>query len=455
VKVFRFWEANGTAYMVMPLYEGLTLKQHLQEHPNVSQRWLENLLQPLLDALETLHQARVFHRDIAPDNILLLKDGRPLLLDFGAARQRIGEMTHGMTVIVKPGYAPIEQYTGDASARQGPWTDIYALAAVMYYAVTHTVPAPSVSRVVEDTLVPLARNPPPGFRPRFLDALDRGLRIEHKQRPQSVPEFRKLLYGDGAAPVASEKSKRELPHMSGKWQATALALAIVTMLAVCGLAWRSHSQKSGAERAESPESKSIVQTPPPDAQPRARVEPPPQPQPPPAARPPFSAVSALHEVAIAGNAALQPQVRVVTPRAVADRDQAKFNVTAPADGYLYVLMYDTDGKLYLLFPNAIDNANRIAANQPTPLPRQGWSIVATPPLGTNRLLAILSSTPRDFTAAGLVPAGDFNEIMLDTAARAYATHQDPWPLLAGRPVCDRPCSSEFGAAEFNIEVVRK
>jgi serine/threonine protein kinase len=135
----------------------------------------------------------VFHRDIAPDNILILKDGRPLLLDFGAARQRIGEMTHGMTVIVKPGFAPIEQYAGDASTRQGAWTDIYALSAVMYYAITGKVPPPSVSRVVEDTMEPLAQLRPAGFSISFLEALDRGLRVDHKQRPQSIAEFRASL----------------------------------------------------------------------------------------------------------------------------------------------------------------------------------------------------------------------------------------------------------------------
>jgi serine/threonine protein kinase len=93
LKVYRFWEANGTAYMAMPFYEGPTLKQALAERTDApDEKWLKALLAPLLDALEVMHQTQCFHRDIAPDNILLLKGNRPLLLDFGAARRVIGDM---------------------------------------------------------------------------------------------------------------------------------------------------------------------------------------------------------------------------------------------------------------------------------------------------------------------------------------------------------------------------
>jgi len=136
VKVYRFWGANGTAYMVMPFYEGITLKVMLK---NLGQRpdevWLKDLLRPLTDALELLHGDHCFHRDIAPDNILMLEGKRPLLLDFGAARRVIGDLTHELTAILKPGYAPVEQYAEVSSMRQGAWTDIYALASVVYFAI--------------------------------------------------------------------------------------------------------------------------------------------------------------------------------------------------------------------------------------------------------------------------------------------------------------------------------
>jgi hypothetical protein len=152
---------------------------------------------------------------------------------------------------------------------------------------------------------------------------------------------------------------------------------------------------------------------------------------------------------------MAPSVTVRRPRAVAIAITWSFSVTAPVGGYVYVLMHDTDGKLYLLFPNNIDRDNRIPPNVSMQLPRSNWSIVATPPLGVNRLLAIVSETPRDFDAIGLVPAGDFGEIKRESAAHLYASHQEPWPFLSGRPVCSQPCTGAFGAAEFAVEVVKK
>ncbi|MBV5332964.1 protein kinase, partial [bacterium] len=122
VKVYRFWEENGTAYMVMPFLEGITLQKALAEMPAPpDEPWLKELLAQLLDALEVIHLDNCFHRDISPDNILLLGNGRPLLLDFGAARQIIGNMNQALTVILKPSYAPPEQYAENPEARQGAW----------------------------------------------------------------------------------------------------------------------------------------------------------------------------------------------------------------------------------------------------------------------------------------------------------------------------------------------
>ena len=136
LKVYRFWRANGTAYMVMPYYEGSTLKEWLRDTGTApDERWLCSLLGALTEALAVVHAEHCLHRDIAPDNILLLADsGRPLLLDFGAARQVIGDATQALTAILKPGYAPVEQYADTPSLKQGPWTDIYALCAVVYAA---------------------------------------------------------------------------------------------------------------------------------------------------------------------------------------------------------------------------------------------------------------------------------------------------------------------------------
>jgi serine/threonine protein kinase len=192
VKVLRFFEANGTAYMVMPLYHGRTLKQLLREQPKVDEAWIKAMLAPLLDALETLHGARCFHRDVRPDNILILDSGGPLLLDFGAARRIIGDMTQAVTVVIKPGYAPVEQYADDNSLQQGPWTDIYALAAVVRLAITGKPPATSVTRMVSDPVKPLAEVAQ-GYSAPFLRAIDYGLAVRPEDRPQSIAEFRHAL----------------------------------------------------------------------------------------------------------------------------------------------------------------------------------------------------------------------------------------------------------------------
>ena len=112
---------------------------------------------PLLDALELLHRGNCVHRDVSPDNIMLLAGEAPVLLDFGAARRVIGDATQALTVILKPGYAPIEQYDEIPGMKQGPWTDIYALAGVLHFAITGKPPVPSVGRLVQDTYQPLGR----------------------------------------------------------------------------------------------------------------------------------------------------------------------------------------------------------------------------------------------------------------------------------------------------------
>jgi serine/threonine protein kinase len=209
VKVYRFWEANGTAYMVMPFYEGTTLKDTVRarsEPPD--ETWLRALLDPLTEALAVLHREQCFHRDIAPDNVLLLAPaGKPLLLDFGAARRVIGDKTQALTVILKPGYAPVEQYAEDTAMKQGPWTDVYALAAVVYWSITGKTPPVSVGRMLSDAFVPLAQCAAGRYSERFVSAVDRALAVLPEQRTPSVAQFRRELgLGGEAAPAADERT---------------------------------------------------------------------------------------------------------------------------------------------------------------------------------------------------------------------------------------------------------
>jgi hypothetical protein len=194
LKVHRFWEDNGTAYMVMPFYQGVTLKRalaKLQEPPE--EGWLLQQLTQLLDALEVMHRGNCFHRDIAPDNILLLDEGIPMLLDFGAARRVIGDGTQALTAFLKPGYAPVEQYAEMPQMKQGAWTDLYALASVLHYAITGHTPPESVARLVTDTMVPLTRAAAGRYSERFLRAIDHALGVRPHERPQSVAEMRSEL----------------------------------------------------------------------------------------------------------------------------------------------------------------------------------------------------------------------------------------------------------------------
>ena len=204
VKVYRFWESHGTAYMAMRYYEGRTFKAVVRDNPElVNEAWLKRLLQPVLGALEALYAAKILHRDVSPENIMIQPDGQPVLLDFGAARQIVQDMAQSLTVILKPGFAPVEQYADDESMRQGPWTDIYSLSAVMYAAITGKAPPAAVARMLNDPIEPLAISGREGYSNQFLEAIDRGMAVRPEIRPQSIAEFAALIGFDAPAPAAA------------------------------------------------------------------------------------------------------------------------------------------------------------------------------------------------------------------------------------------------------------
>lgn len=194
VKVHRFWEQNRTAYTAMQYYDGRTIKDIVTQSPElVTEVWCKKVMKQILDALEMLYTMKILHRDVSPDNIIVQESGDAVLLDFGSARQIIGDRTRGLTVILKPGYAPVEQYAGDASLDQGPYTDIYALAAVMFFAIIKEPPATSIARMVRDPVKPLAERGLPGYSQAFLAAIDKGLAVLAQDRPQTIDAFRALL----------------------------------------------------------------------------------------------------------------------------------------------------------------------------------------------------------------------------------------------------------------------
>lgn len=194
VEVLQFWEENGTAYMVMPRYTGKTLRSVLKEMGGKGDEpWLRGIVAPVLDVLDLLHSRNVFHRDIAPDNILIKNDGTPVLLDLGSAREVVTGLQKAITVVVKPGYAPIEQYSSDFALPQGPWTDVYAVGALLHFAIVGCPPPASISRIMKDSLQPLAAAGLSGYSREFLTAVDRALALQPSDRPQSIAELRALL----------------------------------------------------------------------------------------------------------------------------------------------------------------------------------------------------------------------------------------------------------------------
>ena len=187
VPVMRFFRANGTAYMVMNYQDGESLRAILDESDQLEESELEEILYPLLDGLNRVHNEGILHRDIKPGNIFIRIDGTPVLLDFGAARQAIGARGKNVTRIVTPNYAPHEQYYSDGNL--GPWTDIYALASVIYEGVAGTPPPEAPARIVSDTMTPAIEAGEGEYHQDFLEAIDWALAVNIEDRPQTVAEW--------------------------------------------------------------------------------------------------------------------------------------------------------------------------------------------------------------------------------------------------------------------------
>lgn len=201
VRVMSVFESNNTAYLVMRYEQGVTLKEALLKigtAESFEEKDLKILLGNILDGLERMHESCVIHRDIKPDNVFMRKDGTPLLLDFGSARQAMGEKTLDLTTIVSAGYAPIEQYARD-EGKQGPWTDIYGLAATCYRAMKGRPPPDALVRsnalinLNQDVIETLADELAGSYSHRFLKAIDHGLAFKPADRPQSIGAWREEL----------------------------------------------------------------------------------------------------------------------------------------------------------------------------------------------------------------------------------------------------------------------
>jgi len=190
VRVMRFFEANQTAYMVMEFVAGEPLSNWIATRRPLDEQTLFALADPLLDGLDLVHRHHYLHRDIKPSNVFIREDGSPVLIDFGSAR--VTNTDADITCIVTPGYAPFEQY--DAHGNQGPWSDLYAFGAVLYWIVTGVKPMDSIARVRQDVMPSALIAAEPGHYSReLLQAIDWALSPDEKARPQTVAQFRVVL----------------------------------------------------------------------------------------------------------------------------------------------------------------------------------------------------------------------------------------------------------------------
>jgi len=507
VKVYRFWEANGTAYMVMPFYEGLTLKDTLKTLPGPpDEAWLRGLLSPLSEALKVIHAEQCFHRDIAPDNIILLGGHtRPLLLDFGAARRVISDMTQALTVILKPGYAPLEQYAEVPHMKQGPWTDIYALAAVVYFAITRRTPPPSVGRMMGDTYVPLRQLAAGKYSDSFLHAIDRALSVKPEDRPQSVaqliaeldqplPATAALLPDDfgldddktvirpirasaptpspPSPPAATPSAMRATPPSVAATAAqppavvaaptrsssrTPLfvglgALGLVTLGVVAFLSLTSTPAKRSVPDITPP----VAATLPPAAAPiAAEIAPAPTPTAP-AAMTSIDPGADFERILAGQSPGFKVDVAAKKTRLRIGHDRLSFTVRSERDGYYHVLALGPDGTLIQLMPNAVLKQHRIKAGETVTLPGPAMPMDVSEPAGAEQLLVIVSATPRSL--AGLTIGVDSGLTELAVGAKAAGMLGDQagrQPAYLGKPVCPASgdCGQDYGAAKLVLDIV--
>lgn len=256
-RVRHFFEAHGTGYLVMDYYQGMTLTEYLNLQPD--SRMPENqavaLLRPVLDGLRAVHAQGYLHRDIKPANIYLAQTDsggiRPILLDFGSARQATGERSRSLSVTLTEGYAPFEQY--HRKGKQGPWSDIYAVAATLYRMVTGRMPPAAPERMADDEL---AAPDTLGCSPRISAAITAGLGLSAQARPQSIDAFQSLLTGNEPDEIVisdpPDPDDIDDPPRPRQKLRIALALLAALLLGAGGTYWLLPREQIPAKSAPSP-----------------------------------------------------------------------------------------------------------------------------------------------------------------------------------------------------------
>ena len=239
VSLLDFFEAHGTAYIVMAYMDGMTFKQYLEEQGGkITFDQTLKILNPVMDALREVHRTGMLHRDISPDNIYLNRDRQVKILDFGATRYAMREQSQNLTVLIKPGYAPLEQYS--SGGKQGPWTDVYAVGATFYRAMSGRAPSEAPDRLAQDDLVPPSKLNI-SMPPQSEAALVKALAVHWQGRFQDMGEFQKAVI----PPIQIERTVAAASPTSGASSRSPVLLAAVTVLLLSTLAFSAFGSRSG------------------------------------------------------------------------------------------------------------------------------------------------------------------------------------------------------------------
>ena len=473
VKVYRFWEMSGTAYMVMPLYRGITLKEYVeQREAPLEESTLAMWLVALTEALEVMHTQQCYHRDISPENIIVqTHTGLPILLDFGAARRAIGHVSQPFTVILKASYAPIEQYAEVPSLTQGPWTDVYALAAVAHFLMTGKTPPSSVGRMVNDSYTPLVKIQDLPFSTALKNAVDRALAVQPQDRTQGMRQFRDALLNQQAdvldlfglpthmessqtshaddtvnanstqsSKQGSEQGSEQRSKLKRLWTAAAGLLIVV---AVFVLVWLMAGEQVG-HPVSNPANTSITEALPADGSvangASANGLPPADAQLNAAPRVSIHMDSAFQAVLGRAHSVLEIQPKKTVLKI--GEDLLQFDVRSPISGYVAVYVRSSDKSLIQLLPNARVPAIRTEAGQWLSLPPNNEPIQAAGPAGLNQFLIVVTEQARDYTDLKLQDHYGFGLI-----------EHSVQHLEGASPCASSDCQDRMAAGWFSVEEV--
>ncbi|GLR25455.1 serine/threonine-protein kinase [Limnobacter litoralis] len=443
VKVYRFWAEHGTAYMVMPLYKGQTLKAMLEQRAGtLSEREILDILIPIAQALGVMHEKQCIHRDISPENVIIqTPDQQPVLLDFGAARRTIGEMNEALTVILKASYAPVEQYAEIPGLKQGPWTDVYALASVAHWMLTGKVPPSAMGRMVKDNYLRLTEQTLP-YSNHLLQAIDRALAVKPEDRTVSMEQFVLDITANEAPTSAKFNEMTSRPRRK-------TVLLVASFVILCLLSFAAtrlvphwilqrqplHGKKPSPAAGRKPQAapRPASQTLPPSA---TAVRPQEQ-------LPEFDAFRRIINGLTHGE---ELTARATSPTLTIGKSHLNFTVQSLLSGYVTVYVFTTDGNLVQLIPNKRTPRLFLAAGQSLSLPPANDPLDTTGPAGKDEFLVLVSTEPRKYDALQMTDLYGFGLVQ-----RLNATPEN----LIGQPECVNraDCENRYTAAWFAVREV--